>query len=363
MTSDLNILLFHDSFDSVGGAGRVAATIARAFDAQIASTNVDDAVLRDLGINRDAVHDLGTVAHGAPLGPIESSILFKKAHFSGFDTYIFSGNWAIYASYKHKPNVYYCHTPCREFYDLKSYALASQTNLPKKAIAWAWTTAHARFDGRAVQQVDQILANSVNVQDRIRRYYKRESEVVYPPIRTEKYRTKEFGDFWLSVNRLYPEKRVELQIETFRRLPDEQLLIVGGFSSRDVSLSRYHKIFDDMPRNVKILGWVQEDELLELYAKCRGVLFTALDEDFGMVAVEAQASGKAVVGVNEGGLQETVISGVTGFLKNPDPGSLAAAVSCVSKEPERYRDACIENARRFDEDIFVAKMRRYLCGE
>ncbi len=363
MTSDLNVLVFHDSFDSVGGAERVVATIAKAFDAHIASTNVDHAVLKDVGIDSDAVYDLGTVARGPPLGPIESSILFKKARFSGFDTHILSGNWAIYASYRHKPSVYYCNAPCRVFYDLKGYTVATQTNLPKKAIAWGWTTMHARFDGRAVQQIDRILANSLNVQDRIRRYYKRESEVVYPPIRCQKYRTKEFGDFWLSVNRLYPEKRVELQIETFRRLPEEQLLVVGGFSSRDVSLSRYHRIFDDLPENVKILGWVQEDELLDLYAKCRGVLFTALDEDFGMVAVEAQASGKAVVGVNEGGLRETIIDGQTGFLVNPDPVFIAAAITQVSKEPERYRDACIKNARRFDEDVFIRKMRNNLCRD
>jgi len=363
MTSDLNVLLFHDSFNSVGGAEKVVATIVRAFDARIASTNIDHALLKDLGINKDAVYDLGTVARGAPLGPIESSILFKKARFPGFDKYLLSGFWALYAAYNHKPNISYCYTPRRDFYDLKHYSIAHQSNLAKKAVAWSWTTAHSHFDRNAIRQVAKILTLSRTVQKRIARYYKRDSTVIYPPVPTDRYYTKEFGDFWLSVNRLYPEKRVDLQIEAFKDLLDENLLIVGGYSRRDKGLIAYHRLFADLPPNVKILGKIPEERLLDLYATCKGVLHTPIDEDFGLVPVEAQASGKAVVGVNEGALRETIINGQTGFLVNPDPGSLRAAIRYVSKEPERFRDACIKNARRFDEDIFVAKIRPYLYGE
>ncbi len=360
MNSDLKLLIFHDSLDVYGGAERVISVIAKAFDAHVAALNVDSQIAQDLGIDKRKLYDLGRIDSRPPVGPIRSSLLFRRAHFPGFDRYLLSGSWSLYASYNHKPNVFYCHTPCRVFYDLKAYNIRCQSNFAKKAVAWGWTTTHGRLDKQAIGQVDKMLANSRNVQQRIARYYGRESTVVYPPVSTNQYHTKEFNNFWLSVNRLFPEKRVDLQIETFKHLPDEDLLIVGGFSPRDKSLERYHKLFVNLPRNVTILGAIPEMQLHELYATCKGVVYTPIDEDFGLVPLEAQASGKAVVGVNEGGLRETVIDGVTGFLVNPDPESMRIAIQRVSEEPGRYENACKKNASRFDEKVFVNKMRQCL---
>jgi len=364
MSSDLRLLIFHDSLDVLGGGEKVIATIAKAFDAPIAAANVDPQITRDLGIDDDAVYNLGRIEDNAPVGPIKLSLLFRKARFGGFDKYLISGFWSLYASYNHKPNVFYCHTPRRNFYDLKRLSIARQSNLAKKAVAWGWATAHGKFDKKAVEHVGEIITNSRNVQKRITKYYQRESTVVYPPVATTRFYTKEFGDFWLSVNRLYPEKRVELQIEAFRSLPDERLVIAGGYARRDNErLIAYHKLFADLPPNVKILGKIPEERLLELYATCKGVVSTPIDEDFGLVPVEAQASGKAVVGVNEGGLRETVISGLTGFLVEPNPESLKKAIERVSEEPQRYEKACKENASKFDEHVFIESMRQNLCEE
>ena len=167
----------------------------------------------------------------------------------------------------------------------------------------------------------------------------------------------------MSINRLYPEKRVELQIETFKSLPNENLLIVGGYARRDKGLAAYHKLFADLPPNVKILGNTHIERLLELYATCKGVVYTPIDEDFGLVPVEAQASGKAVVGVNEGALRETVINGATGFLVDAHPESLKKAIECVSEEPQRFENACKKNASKFDEHVFIESMRRNLFEE
>ncbi|MGZ4863603.1 MAG: glycosyltransferase [Halobacteriota archaeon] len=364
MNSDSNILIFHDSFDTVGGAEKVVATLAKAFDARIAAANVDPEVICELGIERDVIYDLGKIGDRAPLGPIKSSLRFRTVRFPGFDKYLLSGFWSLYAAYNHKPNVSYCYSPRRDFYDLKHFNIARQSNFAKKAVAWGWTTAHSYFDRNAIKQVDTIVTLSRTVQKRITRYYGRHSTVIYPPIPTERYYTKEFGDFWLSVNRLYPEKRVDLQIKAFRDLPDENLLIVGGYSHRDKGLVAYHKIFEDLPPNVKILGIIPQKRLLELYATCKGVIYTPIDEDFGLVSVEAQASGKAVVGVNEGALRETVINGQTGFLVSAHPELLKKAILLVSQEPEKYKNACKKNASRFDEHIFIESMRQILrAGE
>jgi glycosyltransferase involved in cell wall biosynthesis len=122
-------------------------------------------------------------------------------------------------------------------------------------------------------------------------------------------------------------------------------------------------MFEDLPPNVKILGIIPEKRLLDLYATCKGVIYTPIDEDFGLVPVEAQASGKAVVGVNEGALRETVINGQTGFLVDARPESLKKAIQLVSEEPRQYEKACKKNASRFDEHIFIESMRKILYAE
>jgi len=362
MNTDLRLLIFHDSFDVLGGGEKVVATIARAFDAKIATTNVDPEIVQDLGIKEDVIIDLGRISDRAPIGPIKLSLLFGKARFREFDIHLLSGFWSLYASHNHKPNVLYCYTPRRDFYDLKSFNIARQSNIVKKIVAWGWTSGHAWFDKRAMSQVNSILTISQNVQDRIKKYYKRESTIIYPPVLTDHYYTREFGDFWLSVNRLYPEKRVDLQIETFRGLKDENLVIVGGFSSRDKSLINYHKLFTDLPSNVRIIGRIPEKRLLELYATCKGVINIPIDEDFGLVPVEAQASGKAVVGVKEGGLKETVVNGTTGFLVDPNPKALGNAIKRVSEAPAQFQEACKKNAGRFDEKVFVRNMQKSLSA-
>ncbi|MGZ4902655.1 MAG: glycosyltransferase [Halobacteriota archaeon] len=360
MEQDWNLLVFHDSFDVFGGGERVAATIAKAFNASIATTNVDPRIVQELGIDAENIYDLGRIRDRAPLGPIKTSLVFKKARFEGFDKYIVSGFWSLYACYRHKPNLFYCHTPRRDFYDLKAYNIARQSNVIKKLVAWSWVTGHAWFDKRAISQVDRIVTNSENVRNRIKRYYGRDSAVAYPPVATARYYTKEYGDFWLSVNRLYPEKRVDLQIEAFKNLATENLIIAGGFSTRDKSLLQYHKRFARLPSNIKIIGQITEEELLDLYARCKGVVYTPIDEDFGLVPVEAQASGKAVVGVDEGGLQETVLNGKTGLLVPPKPYLLQKAIQSVSEDPKRYKHACRKNAGRFDETVFINRMRQNL---
>ena len=111
MNSDLQLLIFHDSLDVLGGGEKVVATIAKAFDARIAAANVDPEVIRELGIEQDIIYDLGRIDDRAPLGPIKSSLLFRRVSFQGFDKYPLSGFWSLYAAYRHKPSICYCYTP------------------------------------------------------------------------------------------------------------------------------------------------------------------------------------------------------------------------------------------------------------
>src|SRR5207253_1779943 len=155
------------------------------------------------------------------------------------------------------------------------------------------------FDHRAVSHADRIVAISENVRRRVARYYGREAEVVYPPVATSRFRFQEVGDAWLSVGRLYPEKRIDLLFEIFRRLPKEKLILVGGYAAGDRAADYLARL--NPPPNVTMMGEMPDEALVDLYATCRGLVTTAVDEDFGITPVEAMAAGKCVLATGEVG--------------------------------------------------------------
>src|SRR5207245_5213687 len=163
------------------------------------------------------------------------------------------------------------------------------------------------------------------VSGRIRRFLGRTSEVVYPPVDTAHYRFDRVGDFWLSVNRLSHEKRIGLQMEVFRRLPRERLVVAGG-PQVGVRMERVVRSLDP-PRNVEFLGEVDDAKLRDLYATCRGLIATSQDEDFGLGPVEAMASGQAVVAVDAAGSRPRVVHRTTAWFQPATPPPLAARLA------------------------------------
>jgi glycosyltransferase involved in cell wall biosynthesis len=273
-----------------------------------------------------------------------------------YDYFIFSGNWAHHASKHHSPSIFYCNTPVRAVYDLYPSFSQSLPFYSRPAYA-AWACAIKWKDQRSVKRVTKVVANSKNVQERIYRYHNRESEVIYPAIDTSLYRCEEYGDFWLSVNRLYPEKRIYLQIEAFSRHPEENLVIVGGCAPGDHASSYARYIYSLAAKypNINILGQVPHEEVQSLYARCKGLICTAVNEDFGMTPLEAMASGKPVIAVCEGGFLETVTPSC-GVLIAADQRSIFEAVQKVGVNPEQFHDACISRAAEFDISVFKKKI-------
>ncbi len=351
----MRVAIFHDYLDTVGGAERLVFTLAKAFDADIITNAFDPKVLATADAQRVRVINLGSLARGPPLKQIHASWRFARARFPGYDAYILSGNWAPFAAKRHHPNLFYCHTPTRMFYDQRDAVLA-RLPLPRRAIARTWVLFHSAFEVRAVRHCDRIVTNSANVAGRVRRYYGRDATVVYGPVPTSRFRFEEVGDTWLSVGRLYPEKRIELQLDAFRRVPEHRLQIVGGYSPGDRA-EKYLRTLH-APPNVTFLGAVTEDALRDLYARCRGLVTTAVDEDFGLTPIEAMASGKAVLATDEGGYRETVLPGKTGFLLPPDPDAFAAKIRELDTETLRsMKEACQERAKAFDEARLVERVR------
>jgi len=350
----VKIAIFHDYFGAIGGGEKVVIAMAKILDADIITTDTDAVKKIDSYVR---VISLGKTIKYPGLKQISATLKFYFSDFSKkYDLFIFSGSWAHYAAHRHHPNLWYCHTPVRAFYDNYTHFLRSLP-LFKQVFFRIYAHIFRAADRRSVSHIDHIVANSHNVRLRIRQFLLRESEVIYPPIDASKFFFSEYGNFCLSVNRLYPEKKIELQIESYRAMPEQRLVIAGGFAHGDHSAAYAKYIQDDLPSNVTFLGEVPDAELCDLFAHCRGIICTAKDEDFGLTPLEAMAAGKPVIAVNSGGFRETVTP-LTGMLVNSDVPSIIAAVRQISEDPARYHGACIARAREFDISVFAEQLQK-----
>jgi len=359
----LRIAIFHDFMENAGGSEKMMLQAAKEFRATIITTNVNYEAVKAMQIKGVEIIDLGRTPKHFILKHLVICAKFFLCDFrKDFDFFIFSGNRSIFAAYRHRPNFWYCNSPERSVFDL--YEFYKKILPPHNRILFAASAVLFRlaYLGFAVPNVQHIIANSENVKKRISTYLKRDSAIIHPPVETGNFRHGRNGGYWLSVNRLYPGKRLELQLEAFKMMPDEKLVIIGGHVEGDVSEQYMGKILGMLPENVSAAGVVDEDELVGLYAGCRGFVTTSMDEDFGLTAVEAMASGKAVVAVDEGGYRETIVHGKTGYLVRPDPHAIADAVRKISKKPGSYKGDCIERAREFDLKIFIDKMKNEIRG-
>ena len=349
----MKVAIFHDYFGAIGGGEKVVIEMAKILDADIITTDTDAVKKIDPTVR---VISLGRTIAFPPLKQISAALRFYFCDYSReYDLFIFTGNWSHMAAHRHHPNIWYCYTPVRAFYDLYPTFLSRQGFVTRQLFR-AWVSVHRFFDQRSIREVDRIIAISGNVQNRILKYHNCRSELIYPPVDTSLYRCIEYGNFWLSVNRLYPEKRIELQVEAFRQVPEEHLVIVGGYSEGDHAAVYAEKIRHNLPPNVTLRGEVTGDEIVDLYARCKAHICTALDEDYGLTPLESMASGKPVVAVDEGGYRETVTD-KTGVLVAPSADSLAKAIRLVAQHPESYKEACLARARDFDLVPFIEQIK------
>ncbi len=354
----LRVAILHDHLSFVGGGERLVLTLAARLGADLYATDVDPKIPAKAGFPEVRVQELAAVPQTPILRQTKQAKAFHHAEIPEYDAYVLSGNWAIAAAWNHHPNLWYCHTPVRVFYDLERAFLADLSPA-KRLAARSWIRSTRPKYEANVADVDAIVANSHNVAGRIEHFLSRTADVVYPPVDVSRYRYARVGDRWLAANRLSHEKRVALQVETFRRLPNQRLVVAGG---PGVGVDA-HKFVQALkpPRNVTFLGEVDDARLRELYATCRGLVATAEDEDFGMTPIEAMASGKAVVAVDEGGYRETVVPGQTGWLVPPNPVALSEAIESATPERlEAMRSRCQARARGFDVSRFVTEMRAHL---
>ncbi|CAN7337995.1 glycosyltransferase [Phenylobacterium sp. LjRoot219] len=242
-------------------------------------------------------------------------------------------------------HVCYCHSPMRYLWDHYNDYLQSAGRLSRLGIP-ILTHMLREWDCVSAARVDRIIANSGFIQQRIEKAWRRPSTVVHPPVEVSAYRpSDELDGHYLWVGQTTPYKRADLAVEAFNDLGLPLLMIGDGAMLAD--LKRRAR------PNVKIVPRVSYDDLRRAYARCRALVFTA-EEDFGIIPVEALASGRPVLAYGGGGALETVTPGVTGlFFREQTKESLIAGVEAMEAWLRHFDPAAaVRSAARFTPERF-----------
>ena len=218
-------------------------------------------------------------------------------------------------------HICYCHAPMRYIWDqYEAYFGGSRRWRPAAVLMRLFRKRLRRWDVAAAGRVDEFIANSSTVAERIKRYYGRDAAVVHPPVDTGFFRPLggESKDFFLVVSALVPYKRIDLAVRAFTAM-NRPLLVIGRGPERQ----RLEKMAGP---SIRFFGWVDEDELVRLYNNCRALVFPG-EEDFGITSLEAQACGRPVIALRRGGVVESVREGRDGlFFNEPTVEALTDAV-------------------------------------
>ena len=248
-------------------------------------------------------------------------------------------------------HVYYCHTPMRYLWDMYEIYW-TEANLLQRMAMPVVTHFLRQWDVSSAGRVDHFIANSRTVQSRIKRIYRREAEVIYPPVDVESFDlSHQQADFYLVVGQLTAYKRVDLAVRAFNQM-GRRLVVIGGGEQ----LARLRRLAGPQ---IDVLGPQPFAVIRDHYARCRALVFPG-EEDFGMVPVEAMASGRPVIAFAAGGATETVVERETGLLfAEQSISSLIDAVEKFKSMEHRFDQTRLrEHARQFGKERFKAEIRQ-----
>ncbi len=362
----MKVALVHDYLNEFGGAERVLLALSELYP----NAPIYTAFYREGSPSYKRFKDKKIVTSWAQNVPFFSSklhsplrflapFIWNSFDFSGFDVVIGSSSWYVTKGFKKGSGtveICYCHTPPRYLY---GYPTASSLQKYFLVKVYALLVNHFMrvYDFEAAQKVDWFIANSKEVASRIKKFYRRDSTVIYPPVDVSRFLGPvSKGDYFLVVSRLVGAKNVDIAVEVCTNLK-LVLKVVGVGRDRE----RLEKMAG---KTVEFLGDVDDEELVELYQNCRVLIFSGSQEDFGIVPVEAMAAGKPVIALAEGGVKETVIDGKTGLLvEDLAPGAFVIAINRyleMEKKGQWNANFIRNHAEKFSKERFKREMKKFV---
>jgi len=354
----MRIAIIHDYIISFGGAEKTFKTLLNIFPEAEAyslfyNQKTKDEFFPDIDIKTSFLQKTPFKKKYQlllPLMPVAAeSIDFRKFDLVISSSFSFSKGIITRPQTKH---ICYCYSPNRYLW---------MKDNPQR---WLWKNTISKmllhymriWDRQASERVDEFIAISKTVQNRIQKYYKRESELIYPPVKIPKNLNKQKKtkkEMYLIVSQLRKYKGIDLAVEAFNKLGLELVIIGQGPEKKELQKKA--------KRNIKFLDWQPDKIVNEYYKKCTGFIFPG-EDDFGIAPVEAMGHGKPVLAYRSGGAEETIIEGKTGeFFNHQHPAVLADGVRRLRNNLSGYDPGFIfSHAKNFSQQRFEKKFKNLI---
>ncbi len=373
--ASLKIALVHDYIKEFGGAERVLKALSEIYpDAPIYTAFCDKrSSAYEQFKNREIITSwfqyLPFYAKLASPLRFLTPLIWGSFDFSKYDMVISSASWYITKGFGRKNSgrnnpleICYCHTPPRWLYGYQT-SVNFKKHWPVRIYALIVGHFLRLYDFQRAQKVDYFIANSNEVLQRIKKFYRRDAIVIYPPVndifKPQDSKVKLSKDYYFIVSRIVGAKGLELAVEA--AIKRGFILKIAGSSAGYYSMQQ--SLVKNARGKVEFLGQVGDRELVKLYQGAKAFLALAKEEDFGITPLEAQACGTPVIAFNGGGYKESVVSKKTGVLF--DDYSVYGLIEAIEKfENLKINSSdCIEQAKKFSKIRFKKEIKEFVASK
>ncbi len=355
----MKVAFVHDYLNQWGGAERVldalheiypdAPVYTLMYDAERTRNHFSSWDIRTSFLQQPWIAKLRK--YTLPFNPLA----VESFNLSGFDVVISSssGPGKGVITQPGTLHISYCHTPTLYLWSrTESYIKEQRLGKATEYIVRYILHKQRIWDRLAAERVDVWVANAENVRTRIKKYYRKDSAVIYPPVDRQRFSiSKARNPYFLYISRLSGYKRPELVVDAFTKLKLPLVVIGEG--------DELLRLKSAGGPNITFTGWLPDKQVAEYMAKARALVFP-VEEDFGIVPVESMAAGTPVIALSRGGALETIVEGITGlFFHQQTADSLISALRQFERLEHKFDPLKIRrHTERFDRKIFLDNMKR-----
>ena len=354
------VAIAHEMLTKLGGAERVVKTLSDLYPkAPIHTLFHDKKKIKDWFGDRKINPSYLQIPFSLGVKPkfllskMPSAV--EQFNFQKYDVVISSSSAFMHGikTNKNTKHICYCHSPMRYAWDYTHEYIKNFHPFMQFLIAQKLNKIR-EWDYRAANRPDVLIANSKHVQKRIQKYWRRDCEVIHPPVDVKRFTPQgNHEDYFLIVSALTPFKKIDLAIHTFNKIK-RKLVIIGDGAQR--------KYLESISKdNIEFLGYKDNHSTRDYIENCRAFIFPG-EEDFGITPVEAMAAGKPVLAYGMGGVLESVQANISGeFFYHPTSSSLEDGLARLMANEKYYDPQKIRSiAERFDESVFERKMKKII---